>query len=90
MSHLNKNKAPSPDTLSNWVLKEYAEVLAHAVHYILDPRIKSENYPKMKQVIYPKRELRPISLTSTLAKISEDFVIFDYMKSALESLANPN
>ena len=46
--------------------------------------------PKVKQVTDPKRELRPISLSSTLSKISEDFVVSDYMKPALESLADPN
>ena len=37
-----------------------------------------------------KKELRPISLTSTLSKISEDFIVSDYIKPALESLVDSN
>ena len=40
--------------------------------------------PKVKQVTDPKKELRPISLTSTLSKMS------DYIKPAPESLVDPN
>ena len=30
--------------------------------------------PKVKQVVDPKKELRPISLTASLSKVAEDFV----------------
>ena len=40
--------------------------------------------PKVKQVTDPKKELRPISLTSTLSKISEDFIVSDLIKPTLE------
>ena len=46
--------------------------------------------PKVKQVSDPKKELRPISLTSALSKIAEDFVVFDYIKPALEDVNDPN
>ena len=46
--------------------------------------------PKVKQVTDPKKELRPISLTSTLSKISEDFFLSDYIKPALENLVDSN
>ena len=39
--------------------------------------------PKVKQVSDPKKELRPISLTSTLSKIAEDFVVTNYIKPAV-------
>ena len=45
---------------------------------------------KVKQVTDPKKELRPISLTSTLSKISENFIVTDYIKPALESLVDSN
>ena len=46
--------------------------------------------PKVKQVSDPKKELRPISLTSALSKIAEDFVVSDYIKPALEEVVDPN
>ena len=45
--------------------------------------------PKVKQVSDPKKELRPISLTSALCKIAEDFVVSDYIKPALEEVVDP-
>ena len=46
--------------------------------------------PKVKQVSDPKKELRPISLTSALSKNAEDFVVLDYIKPALEDVDDPN
>ena len=37
--------------------------------------------PKVKQVLDPKKELRPISLTLSFSKIAEDFVVTDYIIS---------
>ena len=44
----------------------------------------------MKRVSDPKKELRPISLTTALSKIAEDFVVSIYIKPALEKVADPN
>ena len=100
--HLNKHKAPGPDSLSNWVLKEYAEILVTPVINILNASYSGQKLPsmrkiagvtslhKVKQVTDPKKELRSISLTSTLSKISEDFIVSDYIKPALESLIDSN
>ena len=44
----------------------------------------------MKQVSYPKKELRPISLTRALSKIVEDFVVSIYIKPAVKKVADPN
>ena len=46
--------------------------------------------PKVKQVSDPEKELRPIFLTLALSKIAEDFVVFDYIKLALEDVEDPN
>ena len=100
--HLNKHKASGPDGLSNWMLKEYAEILVTPVQNILNTSYSERKLPsmwkiadvtplpKVKQVTDPKKELRPISLTSTLSKISEDFIVSDYIKPALESLVDSN
>ena len=36
--HLNKYKARGPDGLSNWVLKEYAEILVTPIQNILNAK----------------------------------------------------
>ena len=39
---LNKYKAPNPDGLSNWLLKEYAEILAEPVTNILNTSFRDQ------------------------------------------------
>ena len=46
--------------------------------------------PKVKQASDPKKKLRPISLTSALSKIAEDFLVSDYIEPALEEVVDPN
>ena len=100
--HLNKHKAPGPDGLSNWFLKEYAELLDQPIADILNSSYKEQKlpsvwkhadvtpFPKVKQVVDPKKQLRPISLTASLSKIAEDFVVSDYVRPALERIADSN
>ena len=95
-------KAPGPDGLPDWVLKEYVVLLAQPVNDILNASHKEQKLPsvwkladitpvpKVKQVSDPKKELRPISLTSALSKIADDFIVSDYIKPALEEKVAPN
>ena len=85
--HLNKHKAPGPYGLSNWFLKEYSELLYQPIADILNSSYKEQKLPsvwkhadvtsppKVRQVVDPKKELRPISLIASLSKVAEDFVI---------------
>ena len=100
--HLNKHKAPGPDGLSNWCLKDYAELLYQPIADILNTSYREQKLPsvlkhvdvtplpKVKQVIDPMKELRPISLTASLSKVAEDFVVSDYIRPALERKADSN
>ena len=72
--HLNKYKASGPDGLPNWLLKEF----------------QKSSKPVIKQVSEPKKEPRPISLTSSLSKIAEDVVVNDYIKPAVVKSIDPN
>ena len=45
--HLNKHKAPGPDGLSNWFLKEYAELLYQTIADILDSSYKEQKLPSV-------------------------------------------
>ena len=78
--------------------KEYAVLLAQPVSDILNASHKEQKLPsvwklalispvpKVKQVPDP----RPISLTSALSKIADDFIVSDYIKPALEEKVAPN
>ena len=102
LSHLNKHKALGPVGLFNWCLKEYAELLYQPIADILNSSYKEQKLqsvwkhadvtplPKVKQVADPKKELRPISLTVSLSKVAEDFVISNYIRPALEKIADLN
>ena len=100
LSHLNKHKALSPVGLFNWCLKEYAELLYQPIADILNSSYKEQKLPsvwkhadvtplpKVKQVADPKKELRPISLTASLSKVAEDFLVSDYIRPVLERIAD--
>ena len=102
LMHLNKHKAAGPDGLANWCLREYADLLYEPVTNILNASYQEQRLPsvwkradiaplpKVKQVAIPKKELRPISLTASLSKIAEDFVVSEYVKPALEKTVDPN
>jgi len=86
LSKIDVNKSPGPDSMPNWLLKEMAPLIADPVCAIFNASIRQGSVPVMwKQanvVPVPKahppkslqNDLRPISLTSTLAKVLESFI----------------
>ena len=88
-------KSSGPDCLPNWVLKKFAVILAMPISIIINTSFKENRVPacwklanicpipKDKQVIDVNKDLRPISLTSTLSKIAEDAVIKYDLKPAI-------
>ena len=86
LSIISTSKSSGPDGVPNWVLKSYAHVLASPVASIYNASIQQSIVPtawKEANVIpIPKiplpvdiiKDLRPISLTSTLSKTCERFV----------------
>ena len=44
--------------------------------------------PKKKVVENLQKDLRPISLTSCISKVAEDFVVRDYLKPAILKIAD--
>ena len=79
-------KAPGPDELPNWLLKDKAPFLGDPVCAIFNSSLRQGHVPKIwKQAniipvpkIHPPKlvenDLRPISLTGTLSKILESFM----------------
>ena len=83
------------------MLKEYAEILAPAITDILNHSFRDCKVPRLWKIAdvppVPKaptisdfnKDLRPISLTSTLSKIAEDFVIERELKPVLLKSIDP-
>ena len=94
LNSLNPAKACGPDRIPNWLLKEYAELLAVPVTRILNFSYKEQRLPcvwkladvsplpKKKPVKEIKKDLRPISLTPNMSKIAEGYVVDDFIKPA--------
>ncbi|XP_066020680.1 uncharacterized protein [Pocillopora verrucosa] len=84
---IKPRKAAGPEFVPNWLLREYAEVLVEPVTAILNSSYKEQKLPslwKLADVVpLPKQKpvedlskyLRPISLTATISKLVEDFVV---------------
>ena len=86
MSQIKVNKAPGPDGLPNWVLRDFCGQLAGPVCAIFNASLREGCVPaRWKEAnvvpvpkVYPPRsvtsDLRPIALTATLGKVLESFV----------------
>ena len=46
--------------------------------------------PKTKIVKDPKKDLRPISLTASISKVAEEFIVVDYIKPAVLKAIDSN
>ena len=99
LQHLNKSSGP--DNIPNWLLKEYAELLADPITDILNTSFKEQRVPitwrtanitpipKVRLVTNLKNELRPISLTPCLSKMAEELIVNDYIKPAVLKIIDP-
>ena len=85
--------------IPNWLLREYADLIAFPVCRILNASFKEQRLPrswkladvtplpKKKLVQILKKDLRPISLTPCVSKVAEEFVVRDYnMPTVLNNL----
>ena len=95
LSSVNISKAGGPDNIPNWVLKEYSYELAPPVCDIINSSLCEgalpsiwkyadvTPLPKVTQVNDIKTDLRPISLTPTLSKVTEHFIVHYHVKPAV-------
>ena len=100
LRQLNPSKAAEPDCVPNWLLSEYAEVLAEPVTAILNSSYKKQRLPspwKLADVVpLPKekpvedlsKQLRPISLTHAISKLAQDFVVSTLLCSRSLTMIN--
>ena len=88
-------KAPGPDDIPNWLLKNFSYLLAEPICYLINSSYQKQCLPtiwkKANVIPLPKnphiqefnKDLRPISLTPTLSKIAEDYVVQEHVKPAV-------
>ena len=85
MENLDVNKAPGPDGISTWILKECREQLAEKIHNLVKTSLEQGRVPKewKRANIVPiykggRREdplnYRPVSLTSVVGKLCEKVI----------------
>ena len=92
LREISTTRSSGPDDIPDWVLKTFSDILALPVADIINTSFQSCKVPqiwKMADVVPlpkvsvvndPEKELQPISLTSTLSKIAESFIIEEQLK----------
>ena len=86
LEHINIHKAPGPDNIPNWFLRDFAFALSEPLCCLFNSSLQ-EGYvpsvwkqanivpvPKSKPPKSIEQDLRPISLTPTLSKILESLI----------------
>ena len=99
---LNPRKAGGPDSVNNWLLRDYADFLATPVCNILNTSFAEQALPsswkdadvtplmKVKPVTIIVKHIRPISLTPALSKLAEDFVVRKHIGPAVLEFIDSN
>ena len=67
----------------NWLLKEYADILASPILPTIWKMDEVPPLPKKKPVLELKKNLRPVALTPCVSKVAEKFVVEDFVKPAV-------
>ena len=92
---INPRKASGLDGIPAWLLKENADLLSDTISDIINssfaerrlpPSWKSADtvpIPKQKPIKDVNKHLRPISLTSILSKVAEEFVVTEYLRPSI-------
>ena len=95
---LNPRKDCGPDRTPSWLLKEYCDLVAYPITEILNAPYAEQclptiwkmadvtPLPKNKPVVDIEKELRPISLTPCISKVTEEFVVEGLVKPAVMNI----
>ena len=101
LREVSTSRASGPDDIPNWVLKEYADILAVPIADILNASFSEVSVPRVWKLAdvppLPKapivsdfnKDLWPLSLTSTMLKITESFIIEKALKPVVLSHIDP-
>ena len=101
LSSLNPAKASGPGNIPKRLLKENADLQAPVVTEIINRSLSEAKLPsswkhadvvpipKQPPVLDMNKHLRPISLTSVLSKVAEEFVIEHHIKPVVMETIDP-
>ena len=94
------HKAPGPDGIPNWILKEYAMILSNPTCHVLNCSFADQGLlsswkladviPVPKQSPVEENHLRPISLTPAISIVAEEFVVKSYVAPAVLEVIDPS
>ena len=99
---ISSHKAAGPDNIPSWILKGFADILALPVSMLINEFFKKEQLPliwkcaniaplpKSSTVNDIYTDLRPISLTPTISKIAEEYVVVNHVKPAVLKHIRPD
>ena len=99
---ISSHKPAGPDNIPSWVLKDFADILALPVSMLINESFKKEQLPliwkcaniaplpKSSTVNDINTDLRPISLTPTISKIAEEYVVVNNVKPAVFKHIRPD
>ena len=102
LSSINVHKAAGPDNTPNWVLKDFAHILPLPISMLTNVSFKKEQLPliwkcanitplpKSSTVNDINTDLRPISLTPTISKIAEEYLVVNHVKPAVIKHIRPD
>ena len=95
LSLVSASKASGPDNIPNWILKDFSDILAISLCKIINSSLVEKQLPciwkcanvtpipKNRSITDVNNDLRPISLTPTVSKIAEDYVVNEHVKPAV-------
>ena len=98
----NPSKAPGPDNIPNRIFRDFADILAYPISVLLNSSFQDQKLPdvwklanvtpvpKDKPVTDINQHLRPISLTCSLSKLAEEFIIEKFVSPAILESINQN
>ena len=99
---ISSHKAAGPDNIPSWVLNDFADILALPVSMLINESFKKEQLPliwkcanitplpKSSTVNDINTDLRPTSLTPTISKIAEEYVVVNHVKPAVLKHIRPD
>ena len=96
------HKAPGPDGIPNWVLRDFAPVLAGPIAAIVNSSVREAFIPEcwkradvvpLAKVNPPKtiqKDLRPVSLTPSISKSCLEHFVFVWLWECVKDQIHPN
>ena len=102
LAALNNHEASGPNEIPNWLLKDLSEIIAQPITLIISASYNEQRLPslwkmanvtplpKTKPIQDLSKNLKTISFTPSLSKVTEGFIVANYIKPAIFKMIDPN